>query len=71
MNTRVLYSILFYLLIVVLVTIVKPKPFFDADKNTQAFGVGDGKTIFPLGVLVVLLSLVCYYFVTLVDLIFD
>jgi hypothetical protein len=70
MNTRIIYSLFFYFLIVILIIVSKPSVLFEPDGNIKPFGVGEEKTIFSLGVLIVVLALLCFYIVTLIDIIF-
>lgn len=70
-NQRLLYSFVFYLLLITLVLVSKPKPLFNDAGDIAKFGVGEDKTIFSLGVFVVCLSLMSFYFVTLIDIIFQ
>lgn len=73
MNTRLIYSIIIYLLIIILIIVNKPKPFFDSNKiykNVKEFGTGENKTIFSLGVFTVLIAFLSYYFISLIDVVF-
>ena len=40
-NTRIIYSILFYVLLMVLIILAKPSVMFDADGNIKIFGTGN------------------------------
>ena len=66
-NQRLIYSIIFYTLVIILIVISKPKFIFDENNNVIPFGVGQDKTIFPLGYIVVSLAIVSYYIFTLID----
>lgn len=67
---RVVYSLLFYVLAVGLLVVARPTFLFTADGNIKPYGVGDGKTVFSLGVLVVSLALVTFYTFAVLDVIF-
>lgn len=66
LNHRVMYSVLFYVLIIILVIVSKPSFIFRRGKLIS-FGVGPNKTIFPLGVTVVALSIISFYIFALID----
>lgn len=70
LNGRILYAILFYVLLIVLLVMAKPSIMFDADGSIRPFGVGEEKTMFSVGVFSVVLALVSYYVFCLVDMIF-
>ena len=69
-NNRVQYSILAYVLLVSLIVIAKPPIFFDKYGNIKPFGIGDDKTLFSLGVLVVSLSILVFYIFAVIDIVF-
>lgn len=66
-SSRVFYSILFYLLVLCVIVQIRPKQFFYDKKEVIQFGVGKNKTIFPLGLVVVLLSIISFYIFTIID----
>lgn len=69
-NQRVLYSSIFYILVVVLLIVSKPSLMFDKKGNLKQFGVNEEQTIFHLGVFVVALSIVSFYIFAFIDLFF-
>jgi hypothetical protein len=69
-NNRVQYSILAYVLLVSLICVAKPPIFFDKYDNIKSFGIGEEKTLFSLGVLVVSLSILVFYVFAVIDIIF-
>lgn len=69
-HSRVIYSILFYILVIMLILIAKPRLVFDDQGELRHFGVGTNHTILPLGVCVVILALLSYYIFGIIDLIF-
>mgnify|MGYP003452596851 CR=1 FL=1 len=69
-NTRVLYSVLFYILLIVLIIIAKPSVMFELDGNIKTFGIGEDKTMFSLGVFTVVLAILSFYVFCLIDLVF-
>lgn len=70
LNGRILYAILFYVLLILLLVMAKPSIMFDRDGSIRPFGVGEEKTMFSVGVFSVVLALVSYYVFCLVDMIF-
>ncbi len=69
LNRRVLYTICFYALIIILITLTKPR-FLYSNGDVIPFGVGVDKTIFSLGSIVFLLSLISFYLFLFIDIIF-
>lgn len=71
-NSRVSYSIIVFILSMVLVFITKPKIAFDKNGNIRRFGLHDKTdTIYSLGVGSVLLSIVIFYLFCFIDLVFN
>lgn len=68
---RVVYSVLFYVLCILLVIVSKPSLVFQQDGSVKPFGVGNEKTVFPLGVFVVVGAIVSFYLFTLIDIIYQ
>lgn len=71
---RVVYSILFYVLALCLIIVAKPSFIFDttskeACKKPKPFGVGEGKSLYSLGVVTVALAVVSFYIFALIDMI--
>ncbi len=69
-SPRVIYSSLFYVLTIMLLIVSKPSFMFDDQVELKRFGVGEKKTIFSLGVFVIVLSILSFYIFCLIDLIF-
>jgi hypothetical protein len=72
-SARVVYSVLFFLLLMTLIVVAKPSALFEADSRggrPRPFGTGPGRTWLPLGVVTVVLAVLCLYSFTLVDVIF-
>ena len=75
MTGRVVYSLLFYVLAVLLLFVAKPSMMFSTDGQFKAFGVGsttDGKpkTVVSFGVAIVVFSIMSFYMFALIDLVF-
>lgn len=69
-SSRIIYSVLFYVLSVLLILVSKPAAIFNTDGELRPFGVGDGKTIFAFGVVVVALAIISFYVFCVIDLVF-
>lgn len=78
---RVIYSVLFFVLSLLLIIVAKPKAFFHEDGSIRPFGTGRRRgtdaadkttttTVFPLGVVVVVLAVLSLYTFVMIDLIF-
>jgi hypothetical protein len=66
---RVVYSTAFFVLVMALLIVLRPASVFDEDGEPVAFGVGPGRTMFPLGVITVVAALGSMYAFALVDLV--
>jgi hypothetical protein len=69
-NSRLVYSILFYILLILLLISIKPSVIFNRDGSLKHFGLDEDKTIFSLGVFTVLVAVVSFYIFCLIDIIF-
>lgn len=69
-NKRVVFSVMFFTLCMSVIIVVKPSALFDHHGKIKEFGVGSDKTIYPMGVVVVLLSTITFYFFSLVDMLY-
>jgi hypothetical protein len=71
LNTRVIYAVLFYVLLIILIVLSKPSMIFDPkDGHLKPFGIGYDKTLFSLGVFTVVLAIISFYIFCLIDLVF-
>lgn len=69
-NSRVIYSVVFYILVMVLLVVSKPSVIFEKDGSIRQFGVGMDKTMFSLGVFCVVLAVMSFYIFCVIDLVF-
>jgi hypothetical protein len=67
---RVIYSIAFFVLIMILLTISKPSAVFAPDGSVRPFGVGQDGTVFPLGVVTVVVAVMAMYTFSMIDLLY-
>jgi hypothetical protein len=70
LNHRVIYSGMFYVLVILLIIVAKPSLLFEPNGAIKSFGIGEGKTIFSLGVVVTAFSIVSFYLFAVIDIIF-
>jgi hypothetical protein len=70
LSSRVVYSVLFYVLLIVLIILAKPSIMFHENKTLKIFGVGEDKTMFSLGVASVVLAILSFYVFCIIDLVF-
>lgn len=75
-SSRVVYSALFYVLLMTLVFTSKPSVMFENDPASgeyrlRPFGVGYDKTMFSFGVFTVVLAIMSFYLFCLIDLVFS
>lgn len=71
LNSRVSYSIIVFILSMIILFIVKPKIAFDKNGDIRKFGVqSKTDTIYSIGVLSIVLSIIIFYMFCLIDLIF-
>lgn len=69
-NSRVIYSILFYILVMILIIVAKPSIMFTRDNTIKEFGISDDKTMFSLGVFSVVIAILSFYTFCVIDIIF-
>ena len=68
---RIIYSMLFFVLVTFLVIITKPSLMFNPDGQIKAFGIGDEKTMFSFGVFTVVTAVFSFYVFCIIDMVFD
>jgi hypothetical protein len=69
---RVIYSILFFVLSMALLLITKPAIIFDRRTGEPLpFGIGEGKTLYSLGIITAALAILSFYFFAWIDMIFS
>jgi hypothetical protein len=68
---RIIYSILFFLLVTILVVLTKPSLMFESNGGIKAFGIGEDKTMFSFGVFTVVISIASFYIFCVIDMIFE
>lgn len=66
-----LYSILFYVLLMYLIMLSKPSVIFEKNGALREFGVGYDKTMFSFGVFSVVLAIISFYIFCIIDMVFS
>jgi hypothetical protein len=69
LTSRVVYSVLFFVLTSVLLVVAKPKQMFDEEGKPKPFGIGPGKTLFSLGTAILVLAVASFYVFSLLGMI--
>ena len=69
-SARIVYSILFYVLLIILIVLAKPTTMFEPNGNLKPFGIGEEKTMFSFGVFTIVLAILSFYVFCLIDLVF-
>ena len=62
-------SIIIYLVLISIVIYNKPSLIFDNNGNIKKFGLGKKKTIYPLWLVVIVLSVLSFYMINIIKLI--
>lgn len=70
-NSRIIYSILFFSLLIILIYVSKPSVIFEKDGEFKRFGAGNDKTMFSFGVFTVVLAILSFYLFCIIDMIFQ
>ena len=67
---RVIYSTLFFVLLMTLIFVSRPAALFYQDGVVRPFGVGPTRTVFPLGVITVVAATLSMYTFSMIDMIY-
>lgn len=71
-KSRVSYSIIVFIMSMILIFITKPKLAFEKDGTLKSFGIAKkSDTVYSVGVLSITLAIIIFYFFCMIDLIFD
>ena len=70
LNPRLLYAIVFFVLLIALIFTSKPSLIFNKDGSLKPYGIGEDKTMFSFGVFTVVLAILSFYFFCVIDIIF-
>lgn len=69
-RSRITYSCIFFLLAMALILVSKPRAVFGEDGRPKAFGFGDGKTIFSLGIVTTVVAISTFYVFSFIDVLY-
>jgi hypothetical protein len=70
-NGRIVYSILLFVLLMLLMYCMKPSMMFKRDDTIKPFGINKNQTIMSLGVFTIVCAIVSFYLFAMIDLIFS
>jgi len=70
-NKRLIMSISFFLLSMLLIIISRPPFMFNPDGSIKEFGLDTNQTIYSLGVFVVTLCIIIFYIFSMIDLMYN
>lgn len=70
-SSRILYAILFYILLLTIIYLNKPSMVFNENGSFKSFGLNNDDTLYSIGTLSVILSIVSFYIFALIDYIFN
>lgn len=71
-TSRILYSIIVFIMSMILIFITKPKLAFDKNGKLKKFGINDkSSTVYSVGVLSVVLAILIFYLFCIIDLVFE
>lgn len=71
MNSRVIYSVVFFILLIILLYMSKSSIFFEKDGELKTFGLGPDRTLFSFGIITVVIAIASFYLFCIIDLIFN
>lgn len=67
LNKRIFLSSIAFCLVMLIINLSKPSFIFNRNGDIKPFGCGKNKTIYSLGVVTILVSILCLYIFTLID----
>ncbi len=70
-NKRLIMSISFFVLSMLLIITTKPSFLFNSDDSIKEFGLDTNQTIYSLGVFVVTLCIIIFYIFSMIDLMYN
>ena len=71
MNSRVIYSIVFFILLIILLYMSKSSIMFEQNGELKVFGLGPDKTLFSFGIITTIIAILSFYLFCVIDLIFN
>ena len=67
---RIVYSCTALVIVMLLLSMVRPKLMFKSDGSVKEFGLGEDKTLCSLSTFSVVIAMILFYFFALTDMIF-
>ena len=71
LKSRVVYAVMFYLLLSLLLFTAKPRVFFNDDGALKRYGLMTGETLFPMSIVCYVAAILSFYVFAVIDLVFD
>jgi hypothetical protein len=66
-SKRVIYSILFFIAIMSILIVTKPKSFYQKDGKLKCFGMYGDDTLFSLGFITIVVAILVFYMFCIID----
>ena len=70
LSSRIFYAIVLYILLMTLIFLKKPSLLFHPNGSIKSFGLNENQTIYSVGIMSIVLSVICFYIFCLIDIIF-
>jgi len=70
-NSRIIYSVLFFTLLIILLFVSKPSVMFEDNGEFKNFGIGPEKTLFSFGIFTAVLAIISFYIFCIIDMVFQ
>lgn len=64
---RVIYSILFFIAIMSIIIVTKPKSFYHTDGKLKGFGMYGDDTLFSMGFVTIIVAISVFYLFCIID----
>ena len=70
MNSRVVYSVMFFILLLTLLYMCKSSIMFEKNGKMKPFGLNSEQTLFSFGIFTIVLAIASFYLFCIIDLLF-
>lgn len=70
-SSRLIYTVIFYLLLMVIIFMQKPRIIFNEDNSLKNFGFGENQTLYSMGTFSIVIAIISFYIFALIDYIFN
>ena len=69
-KSRIVYSCITLVIIMLLLSTIRPSVMFNSNGSLKEFGFGEDKTLYSLSTFSVVIAMILFYFFSLTDMIF-